>query len=267
MMDYQHLCVKFEDGVAVLELNRPKKRNALNFKILEEMVSFCGFVCERDDIQIVLVSGNGPSFSVGFDLMGLAPLLAQGEIPQEKQLKDWARLGQKAVNALAELPQITIASVQGHAIGGGFLIMSACDFRIAANDTRFALPEIEIGLPLTWGGVGRLTQALGMALTKDLVLTARSFYPVDLLPTLFLYKSVSPDEVKKATQDLVTCLKEKPTPALRFCKQQFSEAGFSEKTHSELDAQLFADAVLHPDFLSTAMGYVQRLTTSKMDPR
>ena len=266
MMDYQHLCVKFETGVAVLELNRPKKRNALNFEILEEIVSFCEMVRVRDDIQIVLVSGNGPSFSVGFDLMGLAPLLTQGEMPQESQLKDWARLGQKAVNALAELPQITIASVQGHAIGGGFLLMSACDFRIAVNDTRFALPEIEIGLPLTWGGVGRLTQVLGAALTKDLVLTARSFYPADLSPTLFLYKSVSAEEQKQVTQDLVTCLKEKPAPALRFCKQQFLDAAFLEKTHSELDAQLFADAILHPDFLPTAMGYVQRLTASKTDP-
>ncbi len=265
MMDYQHLCVKFEAGVAALTLDRPKKRNALNFEILEEIVSFCEFVRKREDIHIVLVSGNGPSFSVGFDLMALAPLLAQGQMPQEAQLKAWARLGQNAVNALAELPQITIASVQGHAIGGGFLLMSACDFRIAAHDTRFALPEIEIGLPLTWGGVGRLTQDIGTALTKDVVLTARSFYPADLSPTLFLYKSVTAGAQKEVVEELLNSLKEKPAPALRFCKQQFLEAASLEKTHSDLDAQLFADAILHPDFLPTAMGYVQRITASKGD--
>ena len=93
--------------------------------------------------------------------MGLAPLFAQGALPAETQLKDWARLGHKAVLALANLPQITIASVQGHAIGGGFLLLAACDFRLAENETRFALPEIDIGLPLTWGGVDRLMHLLG----------------------------------------------------------------------------------------------------------
>ena len=265
MVHYEHLCVQIANGVAELALNRPAQRNALSLELLAELIACCEALGQRHDVRVVILSGQGSSFSVGFDLMGLAPLFAQGALPAETQLKDWARLGHKAVLALANLPQISIASAQGHAIGGGFLLLAACDFRLAENETRFALPEIDIGLPLTWGGVDRLMHLLGEDLAKDLVLTARSFGPKDLQHTSFLYRAVTAQEHDEAVTILVETMLVKPAPALRLCKEQFLAARNQAFGHVERDAQHFVDALLHPDFLSTAMAYVQRIAGPKPD--
>jgi enoyl-CoA hydratase/carnithine racemase len=259
MMNYEQLCVKIESGVCTLQLNRPEKRNALSLDLLRELVSLYAHLKQREDVRLLVLEGAGPSFSVGFDLGSLAQLMMAGQMPDAATLKEWAVLGQDAVNGLAELPQVTLAVVHGHAIGGGFLLMSACDFRIATLGTRFSLPEIDIGLPLTWGGVARVTQELGPSLSKDLILTARSFGPEDLAKTHFLYKVISQEERGDATEKWLACLQEKPPASLKYCKTQFKAACSNEKMTSPLDAQLFADAILHPNFLSTALAYVQRL--------
>jgi enoyl-CoA hydratase/carnithine racemase len=259
MMNYEQLCVKIESGVCTLQLNRPKKRNALSLELLRELVSLYEHLKQSDDVHLLVLEGAGPSFSVGFDLGSLAQFMMAGQMPDASTLKEWAVLGQDAVNGLAELPQVTLAVVHGHAIGGGFLLMSACDFRIAIQGTRFSLPEIDIGLPLTWGGVARVTQELGPALSKDLIFTARSFGPEDLDKTHFLYKVISQDQRSAVIEAWLACLQKKPAVSLRACKTQFLASRSHEEMKSPLDAQLFADAVLHPDFLPTALAYVQGL--------
>jgi len=259
MMNYEQLCVKIQDGVCTLQLNRPKKRNALSLELLRELVSLWGHLKQSEDIHLLVLEGAGPSFSVGFDLGSLAQFMVSGQMPEPATLKEWAILGQDAVNGLAELPQVTLASVHGHAIGGGFLLMSACDFRIATLDTRFSLPEIDIGLPLTWGGVARVTHELGPTLSKDLILTARSFRPADLEKTHFLYRVVTEAHRVEVVDEWIACFKKKPPVSLRAIKKQFMAARSHEEMRSPLDAQLFSDAVLHPDFLPTALAYVQNL--------
>jgi enoyl-CoA hydratase/carnithine racemase len=80
---------------------------------------------------------------------------------------------------LWEFPKPTIAQVHGYAIGGGLVVMIACDLRVAAEDAVFSIPEIDIGIPLAWGGIPRLVREIGPAMTKELVMTCRRFTPAE----------------------------------------------------------------------------------------
>ena len=84
-------------------------------------------------------------------------------------------LGRRAAEALAAIPQITIAAIKGYCIGGALVLSAACDLRIAADDSRFSIPELDAGIPLSWGGMAHVVRLLGESLANDLVLTCRRF--------------------------------------------------------------------------------------------
>jgi enoyl-CoA hydratase/carnithine racemase len=121
----------------------------------------------RPDLDAVLVSGAGGVFSAGADLKdpsrwaGGAPLLEQREI---------AALGFRMARAWEELPQITIAAIEGYAVGGGLALAAALDWRVIARDAFVSLPEISLGIPLTWGTLPRLVNLVGPAKAKRLAI-------------------------------------------------------------------------------------------------
>ncbi len=241
-----------DGAIARIALSRPRARNALAPQTLTELVDVLASLKARDDIRVIVLEGQGASFSVGFDLRQMAAMMPGGRLPARADLTEAAELGQRAVDALCGQRAITIASVHGHAIGGGFLLAAACDLRVAAEDTVFSVPEVDIGLPLTWGGVPLLCAELGRSLARDLILTCRRFGPADLAGTGFIHRCVAPDAREAETQALAQRLAEKPPHPVRLTKEQLAAA-------PRPDPELFADAVLHPDFLSTAMRYVQRV--------
>ena len=77
--------------------------------------------------------------------------------------------------AMENLSAVSVASIRGHCVGGGVVLAATCDLRIAASDARFSIPEIDLGIPLAWGGIPRLVREVGPALTKELVMTCRPF--------------------------------------------------------------------------------------------
>ena len=103
---------------------------------------------------MVLVAGEGRAFCAGFDLDEMRGAAATRD-------KATADLGRRMVEAVEAIPAITVALVQGHCVGGGLLLAAACDLRMAAADAQFSIPELEIGIPLAWGGVPRLGRVVG----------------------------------------------------------------------------------------------------------
>jgi len=258
MSESSTLTVTVEAPVSRIVLNRPQCRNAITLDMLQELVEAAKRVEANKAVRIVVLSGSGDTFSVGFDLQAMAGLFAAGA-PTEESLSRMASLGRQAVDAIANLSAITVASLRGHAIGGGFLLASACDFRIVADDTTFCLPEIDLGVPLTWGGVPLLCHQLGTALARDVVMTGRSFGPEDVAGTGFAHRVVPPAECEDATDALIAALCAKPVRALAQLKAQFQQTlGLHDDGVS--DEERFVEAVLDPNFLATAMAYVQGLS-------
>ena len=157
-----------DQPVATLLLNRPDRLNALSRELLREIPIACRWLDETVAIKAVVVRGSGRAFSAGFDLDDFTTM-------DQGSPRDTADLGRLAAEALTDVRPLTIAAVHGHCVGGGLVLAAACDLRLAADDVRFSIPEVDLGIPLAWGGIPRLVRELGPAITKELVLTCRPF--------------------------------------------------------------------------------------------
>ena len=141
-------------------------------------------------------------------------------------------------------------------MGGGFLMALACDLCVASETTVLGIPEIDVGLPLLWGGVNLAFSELGPPLARDLILTGRQFSPTEISHTGFPHRVVSDNKLDESLKELARELASKPAPALKAIKKQFKSI---ESRAVADDAALFQETALHPDFLEGAMRYLKTL--------
>jgi enoyl-CoA hydratase/carnithine racemase len=206
-------CLRWsQDGpVGRITLARPEKLNALSARLLGEMIELCGWLHRRSDVRVVVVAGEGRAFSAGFDLGDFSA-------PTTGDPRDGADLGRLATDALTDVPQLTIAAVHGRCIGGGTVLVGACDLRVASEDALFSIPEVDLGIPLAWGGIPRLVRELGPAITKELVLTCRPFSAEEARSLRWINTVVPRGDLDRHVTELATSLAAKPLYALRATK-------------------------------------------------
>jgi enoyl-CoA hydratase/carnithine racemase len=137
---------KPEDGVARITLNRPEARNAMSYKLMEELFDAADDAAEDDSIAVLIYRGNGPSFCAGRDFK-------DGAARKQETGVSSSVFGESGLGHATWLhPKCTIAQVQGYALGGGDLLAASCDITIASEDARFGFPEARWGA--TAGGYG-----------------------------------------------------------------------------------------------------------------
>ena len=139
-------------------------------------------------------------------------------MPATGDPRDGADLGRLATDALTDVPQLTIAAVHGRCIGGGVVLVGACDLRVASTDAVFSVPEVDLGIPLAWGGIPRLVRELGPAVTKELVLTCRPFTADEARSLRWINAVVARDELERHVTEMAEALAAKPLYALRTTK-------------------------------------------------
>ncbi|MCB0978313.1 MAG: enoyl-CoA hydratase/isomerase family protein [Acidimicrobiales bacterium] len=210
---FSTLRVEVDDPIATVVLDRPERLNALSTELLRELTTACRWLDDQSQLKVVVLRGAGRAFSAGFDLGDFSE--TAGPSP-----RDSADLGRIAAEALTAVRQLTIAAIHGHCVGGGLVLAAACDLRVASSDARFSIPEVDLGIPLAWGGIPRLVRELGPAVTKELVLTCRPFDAVEAKELHFLNRVVDPSELDESVDRLAAELAAKPGFALRVTKQQ-----------------------------------------------
>jgi enoyl-CoA hydratase/carnithine racemase len=238
-------------------LNRPAQRNALSMEVIEALTDELARVERDPEIRLVVVRAQGPSFCVGADLMSFAPIVTTEPVDREA-LRRIGRGGDALIWALAHLRATTVAAVQGHVVGGGFVLAAACDLRVAGSNARFSVPEVALGLPLAWLGVPLMQRELGASVARDLVLSGRTASAAELCELGFVHRlaaSASPEEELDA---LVDTLLEQPAAALLAAGKQFKRP-LADTAAREADIAAFVEAICHPEFLPNAMRYMQRL--------
>lgn len=166
-MEFDHLTLTAEEGVAVLTLDRPDALNALSGELLLEIGVAIDLVEADADVRALIVAGAGRGFCAGADLAGFA------DLDDVFSGREAALAGQDVMNSLAALPIPVIAALHGFAVGGGLELALACDLRIVAPGTRLGLPETTRGLIPGYGGTQRLPRLIGEARALDLILTGR----------------------------------------------------------------------------------------------
>ena len=160
--------LEIDGAVARVVLDRPEKLNALNDELRRELHAAVSQLTERADVRIVVLSGAGRAFSAGADLRDRVES-SPDVLVRRRSSGAWQRL----LEDLERLPQVTVAAVHGHVIGGAFLLAASCDLRVAADDVSLSIPELAIGIPLTWAGLPRLVREIGLPRTRELVMTGR----------------------------------------------------------------------------------------------
>lgn len=204
---FETLRAEIDGNLGRLTLDRPEKLNPLSTQTLTELAAAARWFDERPEAKVVIVSGAGRAFSAGADLGSFAG-------PQDVPMREAADRGREMADALENMRALTIASIQGWCVGGGLVLATACDLRVAAEDARFSIPEVDLGIPLAWGGIPRLVREIGPALTKELVLTCRPFDAAEAKAAGFLNRLVPAEELEKSVLELAHSLASKASHAL-----------------------------------------------------
>jgi enoyl-CoA hydratase/carnithine racemase len=204
---FETLRVQSEGPIGRLTLDRPQKLNPLSARALAEIAAAARWFDERREVKVVIVAGAGRAFCAGADL---ASFTGAPELP----VREAADLGRQMADALEGMRALAIAAIQGWCVGGGVVLAAACDLRVAAEDARFSIPEVDLGIPLAWGGIPRLVREIGPALTRELVLTCRSFGAAEAKAAGFVNRIVPPAELESEALALARALAAKASHAL-----------------------------------------------------
>jgi enoyl-CoA hydratase/carnithine racemase len=192
-------------------LNRPEKLNPLSSHTLNEIEAAARWFDTHDDLKVVVVAGKGRAFSAGADLSSFG---GGNGGAASRHPRDDGDSGWRMARAMDEMRAVAVAKLQGWCVGGGLVLAAVCDLRIAGTGARFSIPEVELGIPLAWGGIPRLVREIGPAMTKELVMTCREFGPDEAKAAGFLNRVVADDELDAAVEDLVATLLRMPKVAL-----------------------------------------------------
>ena len=200
MTGFETIEVGAQGATGHITLNRPERLNALSRLTLQELARAARWFDEQRAVKVVVVSGRGRSFSAGFDLNDFAH-----PDPDYSQ-RDVADIGRLMAEAITDMNALTIAAVHRHCVGGGLVLAASCDLRVAADSAVFSIPEVDLGIPLAWGGIPRLVREIGPAATKELVLTCRRFGPDEAKSLGFLNSVVPAAELEGTVAELAASL-------------------------------------------------------------
>ena len=248
---FELLRLDIDGGIGRLMLNRPARLNALSPALMHEIIAASRWLATLSDLRIVVLGGEGRAFCAGFDL----DAMRGAQRPIDREATD---LGRQMVEALEAIPALTLATVRGHCVGGGVLLAAACDLRIAADDARFSIPEMEIGIPLGWGGVPRLIRLLGPTVAMELVLDCNGFDAAQALAWRFVNRVVPSAELDARGLAWAQRLAQRPLNALRTTKQRFAMAadGLCSAAGSEADADALLAAYRDPETQAMQQRYI-----------
>ena len=200
-----------DGGLATVTLSRPERRNSLSDEMLSDLAA--AFAQLRDDagVRVVVVTGAPPVFSAGADA-GLKSTMSAEERRQvfATRKSQFRRLFERANTLLEGLEQITIAAVNGHAVGGGWGLALACDFRLAAAEAQFWIPEVDLGVPLGVASTTRFVRLVGPARAKEIILECRRYSAEEARAMGLVHRVVPGVEFEKRVKEFAQVLLVKP---------------------------------------------------------
>ncbi len=249
----EEIVYTIESGVAILRVNRPQARNALNWKAQEQFAEVVTAVSQDPNVRVLIITGTGDkAFVAGGDLK---------ELSQYPNLDGAERLYRVMGDALLQLTQLPIpvmAAVNGDAFGGGCEILTACDLRLAGANVRFSFAQMRNALTTGWGGTGRLVRLIGQSRAMELLLTARLFDVQEAQQMGFVHRVVPEGEnVLDTAVSWAKKLVALPQAALASTKaltQAASQLPLDQVR--EMETELFTQLWPQPDHLEAVAAFL-----------
>lgn len=226
-MQFNTIQLAYDGSVATITLNRPEKRNAISFELIDDLLRALNEVANSEAI-VLIVTGAGKAFSSGMDLDNLKSLL--GRSP-DQNMQD-SRTMVQLFRSLYEFPKVTIAAVNGAAIAGGTGLALLCDFTLAVPDAKFGYTEVRIGFVPAIVSTFLLRQ-IGEKQARDLLLTGRIFGAEEAARMGLVNEIVPADNLMTRARELAALLMENSSSSLRATKQLLTD-----HARPELDLQI-----------------------------
>lgn len=222
-----------DNHVAWITFNRPEKYNAINPDVLVDLEE-CLIACESDAaVRVVVLTGNEKAFIAGADIAHMST----SDITGAYALTD---LTLRVQERLADMPKPTIAAISGYTLGGGCEVSLCCDFRMAAENAVFGLPEITLGIIPGGGGTQRLARLVGLAAATRMVLLGETIDAEEAGRIGLVDRVVPVEGLNDAVMDLAQKLIQRPVLALRAAKTAMRKGlGVPLKDGLQMEQDLF----------------------------
>jgi methylglutaconyl-CoA hydratase len=228
-MNYKAIQLAYDSGVATITLNRPDKRNAISFELIDDLLRALEEV-ETSDAIVLILTGAGKAFSSGMDLENLKTLI--GRTP-EQNLQD-SQTMVRMFRRFYEFPKVTIAAVNGAAIAGGTGLALLCDFTLAVPEAKFGYTEVRIGFVPAIVSTFLLRQ-VGEKQARDLLLTGRIIGAEEAAGMGLINEIVAPENLMTRARELAALLMENSPASLRATKKLLND-----HARAELELQIEA---------------------------
>jgi enoyl-CoA hydratase/carnithine racemase len=225
--------VSFSGPRADIKLRRPDVLNAMDFEVFDGLGAAADSLSSNEDVHVVVVTGEGRSFSSGIDLSAIGSV--------DGAMEETIARAQSGFRKIAALPMPTIASVQGHAYGAGLQLALACDLRVVANDAKLGLLEARYGLIPDLCGSTRLPQLVGAGRAKKMIWLAERIDGAEAERIGLAEVVVPPEELATATDDLAERLAGAAPRPVREAKALVENAG-RVSLEDGMDAEALAQA-------------------------
>ena len=256
-MDYQFLKLTKKSRVLTVQINRPQERNALSAALMRELIGVTEEIKKDMSVSIVVLCGQEKFFSAGMDLrdpesarMLQAPLAMRRRFLLEG--------GPRLCQVWQDLPQVTIAALEGFCIGGAVSLVLACDFRVMAETAFLRIPEIDLGMNYSWGSLPRLVSLVGPAKAKQWVILVDTVGCPEAVQSGFAQWAVPEGQALNKALELAERMAAKPQAPVFMTKQTVNALVQAPQAIGHMDADQFALSILSDDFLEGVDAFLNK---------
>ncbi len=252
-MAFQNIIVEEQDGIAILQFNRPNALNALNLELLGELGQALDEMMASKTIRVLILTGGGDkAFVAGADISEIASL-------NPLQAKAFSAKGHEVLSKLSDLPFPVIAAVNGYALGGGSEVTLACDFAYASDKAVFGLPEITLGIIPGFGGTQTLARLIGTSRAKELIFTGQNITADKALEYGMVNKVVPHDQLMEEVKKTAKIIASRGKASLHLAKQTVQQGMQTDlKTGYLLEEEGFALTVTNEDAREGTSAFLEK---------
>lgn len=246
--------VTFTEGVVQVVLNRPERLNAISLQMADEIGAVAQEYGHHPTARVMVIRGAGTSFCAGYDVS------TTPEDPSARGMWLQNARFQAAFKILAEAPVVRIVRLHGHVVGAGILLAAACELRYADDGVRLSIPELDMGIPFSLGGVSTLARYIGITRTADLMLTGRRMPAEEALAAGFLTAVVPADKLDSHVAKVAAQVAARPAALLLASLVSLGEAARDLIPADTVDLATMQFAADDPEAAAVNAAYAARFT-------
>jgi enoyl-CoA hydratase/carnithine racemase len=259
MADWEFLTLERREHVLTVSFDAGGPVNALRFAVLEELEALARELARDSELRAVVLTGRADTFTGGMDLEAVAAL-AEAELSLNER-RTQLKLGPAVCAAWEAVEAMTIVAIEGWCVGGGLALAAACDWRVAAEDAHLYVPELRLGMNMSWQSVPRLTNLVGPARAKQLLVLAEPLRAGTALDWGLVDRVAAPGRARAEAEALGRQVAAMPPVPVRMAKRAVDAyANALASTASFMDADQFLLASASEDASEGLKAFLEKRT-------